>query len=299
MSAGVLFDAPGPKARMRHRVLGAVGLLLLAAIIGLVVWKFQQQGQFESSKWTPFVHGEIWNSYLVPGLMGTLKAAAISIVLACVLGGLLALGRLSTVKPIRWIASVIVEFFRAVPVLLMMIFSFGMYVKYNVVPSEQAPLAAVVTGLALYNGSVICEVIRSGVDQLPKGQGEAGLSVGLTEAQTLRSIMLPQAVTAMLPSLVSQLVVVLKDTALGYNVLYAELLYSSNDAASNYSNLVPVILVIAVIYIIINYTLTKIAQWIERRIARRGRSAVTGPDTGVGPGGPVGGPDMNANTVAG
>ncbi|MDF8263405.1 amino acid ABC transporter permease [Luteipulveratus flavus] len=299
MSAGVLFDAPGPKAKVRHRLLGGLGLLLIAAIVALIGWKFQQQGQFASAKWKPFTQSEIWNSYLLPGLQGTLKAAAISIVFAGVLGGLLALARMSSVRPLRWVASVIVEFFRAVPVLLMMIFSFGMYVQYNVFPDAQRPLAAVVTGLTLYNASVICEVIRSGVDQLPSGQREAGLSVGLSESQALRTILLPQAITAMLPSLVSQLVVVLKDTALGYNVLFNELLYAGNNASSNYSNLVPVILVIAVIYIVINYALTKLAVWIERRLARRGRT-VAGPDAmaGGGLGGSATGPDLSKNTQA-
>ena len=135
----------------------------------------------------------------------------------------------------RW-----VEIFRAIPVLLMMIFFFGVYAYNGVFSAELNPLAATVTGLVLYNSAVLCEVLRSGVDQLPRGQREAGLSIGLSAGQTLRTVLLPQAITAMLPTLVSQLVVILKDTALGYNITYLELLNAGNTAASNYSNLVPV-----------------------------------------------------------
>ncbi|EAY6652718.1 ABC transporter permease subunit, partial [Salmonella enterica] len=121
----------------------------------------------------------------------------------------------------------------AVPVLLMMIFAyFGLYARGTFFSAETAPLAAVVTGLTLYNGSVIAELVRSGVFSLPKGQSEAGLSVGLTQSQVMRSIQLPQALTAMLPALIGQFVVILKDSALGYQVTYLELLNWSKTLGS-------------------------------------------------------------------
>lgn len=282
MSAGVLFDAPGPKTRARYRLYGVIAGIVLAAVLAFVVWKLYDGDQLTGAKWKPIVQGELWDAYLIPGIIGTVKAAAISIVFASIFGGVFALLRMSSIKAISWTAGVIVEFFRAVPVLLMMIFSWGMYVQYNVFSSEYSTLAGVVTALTLYNGSVMCEVIRSGVDQLPKGQGEAGLSVGLTRQQTLRSILLPQAITAMLPALVSQLVVILKDTALGFNITYGELLYSANSAASNYGNLIPLMLVVAALYILINYGITKFAEWIERRLARRGRATVDPASTAGG-----------------
>lgn len=296
MTAGVLFDAPGPRARRRHTVAAVVGVVIVLAVLAVVLWRFDAKGQLEAAKWKPLVQGELWNSYLWPGLKMTLKAAALSIVLASVFGGVMALGRLSSIAPLRWVCGVVVEVFRAIPVVVMMIFVFAMYVKYNAFPSEQNPLAAVVTALTLYNGSVICEVIRSGVGQLPKGQREAGLAVGLTPAQTLRTILLPQAVTAMLPSLVSQLVVVLKDTALGFNITFTELLYSANDAASNYGNLVPLMMLVAAMYIVVNYLITKLAERIERRLRRRGRPTA-GPEATEGGGlaGAGAGPDMRHN----
>ncbi|NHN56795.1 amino acid ABC transporter permease [Calidifontibacter sp. DB0510] len=278
MSAGVLFDAPGPKARRRHLILTGVGVLVVLAIAWVIFQRLADKNQLTSAMWKPFLQSSTWTSYLLPGLWGTIKAALISILLAGLLGGLLALARMSEIGPLRWIASVWVEIFRAIPVLLMMLFSYGYLSTSNVVDSEVAPLYATVTGLVLYNSAVVCEVIRSGVDQLPKGQREAGLSIGLRPSETLRIVLLPQAITAMLPALISQLVVVLKDTALGYNVLYGELLYNGKTSSVGPANIVPTIFVIALIYILLNYSIGKIAEYVEGRLKRRGRTVA---DTGV------------------
>ncbi|MGX1769105.1 amino acid ABC transporter permease [Dietzia sp. NPDC055343] len=271
----VLFDAPGPKARVRHRILTVIGALIAIAIAYFVYLKFDEAGQLKASMWEPFViDPEVWTSYLIPGLKGTFTAAGISIVLAVIFGLLFGMGRLSPIGPVRWFCSVIVEFFRAVPVLLMMVFAyFGYFATSDLVPNVHAPLAAVVTALTLYNGAVIAELVRSGVHGLPKGQAEAGLAVGLTPGQVLRSIELPQALTAMLPALVGQLVVVLKDSALGYGITYLELLTWSKTLGSAYANTVPAYIVAGILFIIINYSLTKLAVYLEGRLKmRRARS---------------------------
>ena len=267
----VLFDAPGPKARLRHRVLTVVGAILVIGIAYVIYLQFQKAGQLKAFMWEPFVTDpEVWTSYLIPGLKGTFTAAGISIVLAVVFGLLFGMGRLSPFAPLRWFCSVIVEFFRAVPVLLMMVFAyFGYFATSNIVPNQHAPLAAVVTALTLYNGAVIAELVRSGVHGLPKGQSEAGLSVGLTSGQVLQSIQLPQALTAMLPALVGQLVVVLKDSALGYGITYLELLNWSKTLGSAYANTVPAYIVAGILFIVINYSLTKLAVYLEGRMKKR------------------------------
>ena len=267
----VLFDAPGPKARVRHRILTVIGALIAIAIAYFVYLKFDEAGQLKASMWEPFVTDpEVWTSYLIPGLKGTFTAAGISIVLAVIFGLLFGMGRLSPIGPVRWFCSVIVEFFRAVPVLLMMVFAyFGYFATSDLVPNVHAPLAAVVTALTLYNGAVIAELVRSGVHGLPKGQAEAGLAVGLTPGQVLRSIELPQALTAMLPALVGQLVVVLKDSALGYGITYLELLTWSKTLGSAYANTVPAYIVAGILFIIINYSLTKRAVYLEGRLKKR------------------------------
>ena len=140
------------------------------------------------------------------------------------------------------------------------------------------------TALTLYNGSVIAELVRSGVFSLPKGQAEAGVSIGLTPPQVMRSIQLPQALTAMLPALVGQLVVILKDTALGTAVLYPELLQAARDIGTGYSNTIPAYIFVAIIFILINYSLTVVAGRVERRLSRRGR----GPRKAAGATGVVG-----------
>ena len=270
--ASVLFDAPGPRTRHNQRIVA--GVLLLIAI-GIGVWilmQFAAKGQLDAAKWRPLLWTDVWSEYLLPGILGTLRAAAISIAAAGVIGLLLGVGRLSSVRPVRWLCSAVVEVFRAIPVLVMMLGSYALFVNRGMFPGYES-LAGVVTGLTFYNGAVIAELIRSGVNNLPKGQAEAGLSIGLRPGQVMRSVQLPQALTAMLPSLVSQLVVVLKDTALGYVILYEELLRKADQIGSWQGNVVPALIFVAVLYIAMNYTLTTLAGLIERRTRRRGHTA--------------------------
>jgi glutamate transport system permease protein len=265
----VLFDAPGPRARRRHAVLTVLGVLMLLAGVVVVLRKMAAAEQLHGYMWTPFFQVEVWTEYLLPGLLDTVKAAALSIVLAGAFGLIFGMGRLSEHRLISWSSGIVVEFFRAVPVLIMMIFMFQVYAVNQVFESTLNPFAAVVTALTLYNGSVIAELVRSGVHNLAAGQGEAGLSIGLTRGQTLRAILLPQALTAMLPSLVSQMVVILKDSALGTVITYTELLSWSKTLGSAYANTLPAYIVAAVLFILMNYTLTRFASWVQQRTGRR------------------------------
>lgn len=276
MSAqAVLFDAPGPRARRRHAIFTAVGVVLAFVALYFVFRKMHEANQLQGFMWKPFVTDRsIWRDYLIPGLWGTIKAALISIVLAGIFGLIFGVGRLSQIAPVRWVSGVVVEFFRAVPVLIMMIFAFGVYTRNGVFASDLNPLAAVVTALTLYNGAVIAELVRAGVFALPKGQGEAGLSVGLTPGQVLRSIQLPQALTAMLPALIGQFVTVLKDSALGTAITYTELLTWSKTTGSAFANTVPAYIVAAILFITMNYLLSLLAVRVERRLSRRGRTKV-------------------------
>ena len=205
-----------------------------------------------------------------------LKAAGLAIVTSVVFGLVFGMGRLSGLAPVRWVCTVIVEFFRAVPVLLMMIFFYLWLGGLGVVSPRQLPLYAVVLGLTLYNGSVIAELVRSGVQQLPRGQGEAGLALGLSRAQVLRIVQLPQALVAMLPSLLSQFVVILKDTALGYIITYPELLAAARRLGSAHSML-QALLMAAALFIVINVLLTALAGWVSRWLSSR-TSGRTRPD---------------------
>jgi glutamate transport system permease protein len=269
--ASVLFDAPGPKARRRHLIIAIVGSLAILALLYLLVRELAAKDQFTAAKWSPFLDPVTWTSYLLPGLRATLVAAFFAIILAIVFGILLGMGRLSESKPVRWACGIFVEFFRAVPVLMMMLFAYYVFLFGLQVSGEALPLLGVVAGLTFYNSSVIAELIRSGVGSLPKGQREAGLAIGLTPFATLRLVLLPQAITMMLPSIVSQLVVVLKDSALGFLILYPELVRSGQTLAALEGNIIPTFIVVAAIFIIINYLLTKLAHYIERRLQARKR----------------------------
>jgi glutamate transport system permease protein len=278
----VLFDAPGPRARARHRILGAVGVVVIVALLVLVVRALAapDNNQFTAQKWAPFLDPGTWTSYLLPGLLATLEAAGAAVVLSGVIGVLLGLGRLSEARPLRVVCGVLVEFLRSVPVLVMMLFVYYFCIFVLGVLGDTSTFVGVVGGLTLYNSAVIAELIRSGVFALPKGQREAGLAIGLTPRQTLLSILLPQAVTAMLPSLISQLVVILKDTALGYIISFSELLRAGTTFSTVYGNLIPTLIVVAAMFIVINYALSLLARVVERRLQRSGRGpgpAAAGP----------------------
>ena len=165
----------------------------------------------------------------------------------------------------------VVEFFRAIPVLLLMIFAYQLFAIYNVVPSKQLAFSAVVFALTLYNGSVVAEILRSGIKSLPKGQTEAARALGLSHGQTMRTILLPQAVAAMLPALIAQMVIALKDSALGYQIGYVEVVRSGIQSASYNKNYLASLIVVAIIMILINWGLGLLAERIERQL-RAGRA---------------------------
>jgi glutamate transport system permease protein len=271
MSGSVLFDAPGPRARVRNGVITAITVLLALLALWVVYSRLQVKGQLTAEKWEPFLTANLWTTYIMPGVKGTLTAAGVSIVLALALGLLLGVGRLSRVLPVRWLCSVVVEFFRAVPVLIMMIFAYFLYALYGVFPGEYLALAGVITGLTLYNAAVIAEIVRAGVAALPRGQTEAAWALGLTWGQTMRSVLLPQAITSMLPVLISQLIVVLKDSSIGFVITFVELVRQGTQVGSAYGNYIPALLVVAALMISVNLTLSWLATWVEGRMRRSRR----------------------------
>lgn len=281
-SANVLFDAPGPRARRVHLIASVVGGLVIAAVLAWLVWTMWELDQITPRRWTPLLESEAWVHYLLPGIRATIMAAVFSITIAFGIAFVAAMCRMSDNAVLRWAATIFIEFFRAVPVLIMMIFALTFVTSYTPVPVQQRPLVAVIIGLVFYNGAVMAEVIRNGVASLPAGQREAGLSIGLSPTQVRRMILVPQALTAMLPALVSQMVVVLKDSALGYIILYPELLNSARQMGTRFGNTTVAFLSAAVLFILINYALSVLAERLEKRLRRRGRS-VRAKDTGYGP----------------
>lgn len=289
-AVAVLYDVPGPKARMRYRILSGVVLVVSLGIAYLIYRALDAKGQLTSDKWDPFLESTTWTTYLLPGLQGTLVAAALSIVFALILGAVLGIGRLSDHRSVRVVSGVIVELFRAVPVLILMIFLYAVYAEYEVFKVKYLALAAVVTGLTLYNGSVIAEIVRAGVNSLPKGQTEAASALGMRKGQVMRIVLLPQAITAMLPAIISQMVVALKDSALGYLIGYVEVVRAGQQVGAFYGNYLPALIIVAIIMIIVNSLLTKLATVVERRMRQKkrrtgGGGVVAAADFGGGPAG--------------
>ncbi|MEV8535348.1 amino acid ABC transporter permease [Streptomyces sp. NPDC051211] len=271
--SSVLYDTPGPKAKARNVIYTVVFLVLLGLAGWWVIATLSDKNQLDADKWTPFLEGEVWTTFLLPGLGETLKAGLIAMVIALPLGALLGIGRLSDHAWVRVPVGAVVEFFRAIPVLILMVFGFALYAKFTEVDSEIRPLYACITGLVLYNASVIAEIVRAGILSLPSGQADAAKAIGMRKWQIMVYVLIPQAVTAMLPALVSQLVVILKDTAIAGAVLgFAELLSMNRQISANYSNTIPTLVVIGLLYVLLNFVLTGFASWLEKRLRQSKKS---------------------------
>ncbi|MFI6228222.1 amino acid ABC transporter permease [Micromonospora echinospora] len=268
----VLYDLPGPKARRRNAILGVVSTVGIVALVAFVIFRFNETGQFEARKWEQLQYASVQRE-LLAGLWATLKAAGLATVLALLFGAVFASARLSDKWLLRTPATFVVELFRAIPLLILIFFGYYVPLQYGW-PIDK--LWALVIGLTLYNGSVLAEIFRAGINAVPYGQSEGAYAIGMRKNQVLRLILLPQAFRSMLPAIVSQLVVLLKDTALGFIITYPELLFVGKQVGGRLSfglPYVPTYLVVAAIYISICGLLSFFAWWLQRRLSRMPRTA--------------------------
>ncbi len=281
-AARVLFDEPGPRGRARIRLFTVLGLVLLAALVALALLQFARSGQLGRSRWLPFLQLD-YIEFLGQGLLGTLVATAIAAALSFPLGVVLALGRLSRTRPVRWASTAYVELFRGIP-LLLLIYAFLLALpRFGI----NLPLLwKLVVPIVLVNTAVLAEIFRAGVNAVDRGQFEAGVAVGMRDGQVMRAIVLPQAVRLVIPSLVTQLVALLKDSTLGYVVSYPELMKQGNNLTVYTHLLVQTYLIVAVIYVVVNVALSRLASWLESRTGERARGRTTRSD-GVVPGAPA------------
>jgi glutamate transport system permease protein len=261
VTAPFVADALGPRGRRRVAVASVVAGAVIAAGLVVAANRLSGKGQLAGALWRPLRQSSV-QRFLLLGLWTTVKTALVAMVAATVVGALLALGRLTRNPPVRWAAGAYVEFFRALPLILLMYFCALALPKYGI---HLSPFQGVVLALTVYNGAVLGEIFRAGILSLDRGQREAGLAIGLSDAQTMRIIVLPQAVRRLLPSLISQSVGLLKDTSLGFIVSYTELLYSGRILASYNRLLIQTYIIIALVYIVINASLSKFARTLEAR----------------------------------
>ena len=256
-----LYEAPGPKTK-RHILVGTIiSSVVLVAIVAWVVMRLYRQGQFSSKYWSFFGKWTTWR-FLLEGFAGTMEVALTAGAIALVLGVLFMLGRISKNKAVSTIFRVIINFFRGIPSLLLIYFFFLVLPGYGLkIPS----FWMLAIPISLTASGVLAEVFRAGVNAVPKGQVEAALSIGLTDGQVMRKIVLPQAIRYVIPSLISQLVVVVKDTSVAYVVSFPDILQNGRVLISNYDALVSVYFVVAVIYVLINYAINQVSIYVARR----------------------------------
>ena len=282
----VLFDVPGPRARARHRVYSIVSLVAVAGLVALIALRFADRGQFAYELWEPFITPDYVAALLVDGLLKTLQMAFFSVIMAVVFGAIFGIGKLSDHATVRWVCWAVVEFFRAVPVLMLMIF---LFFAYGVGEGGLDAFWCVVIALTLYNGSVLAEVFRAGILAVPRGQAEAAYALGMRKTQVMIQILLPQGIKIMLPAIISQCVVALKDTSLGYAITAPGLTFVGKQIYGDFQNQVQTVIVVAALYVVVNLILTAIATWVQRRFVGERKPlevlmvAQTDPGTGLAP----------------
>jgi glutamate transport system permease protein len=290
-TSSVLYDVPGPQARRRALIGSVIAAVLLLALVWVVVRRLNDQEQFSMEKWGPLIDPsndnftQVWKN-LGTGLRATLLAAVLAITLSLAIGTVIGVARMMTSGLAQLPLVTLIELLRGLPVIV------TIYIAYRVLPdlgldASRLPgpegLWFLVVGLVLYNSVIIAEILRAGVASLPRGQREAGLATGLTNLQTMRIILLPQSFRTMLPALISQLIVILKDTSLAAVIgLYTELLRSGRDIIGVLENPLQTLFVVAIIFITLNFALSRLAVYLEARLARgRTSPGSTPPAPGV------------------
>jgi len=277
MSA-LLTDDLGPRGRRRVRIISIAAAVVLAGLVALALVRLGRSGQLEPELYTTLWDRQVFQ-LLLEGAITTVRLALTAMIVALPFGLLLALGRISRNRLISAPTTAFVEFFRATPVLLLIFLAFFGLRDFGL---DFSQFTFVAIALVLYNSTVLCEIFRAGIQSLDRGQSEASYAIGLTYGQTMSLVVVPQAVRRMLPALVAQLVTLLKDTSLAYiiGLRPAELLRTGRQIAEFLDNRIQTFTLVAIIFIVINFSLSRVAAWLERRQAGRYGGGVTVPNAG-------------------
>lgn len=272
-----LGDALGPRGRRRVNIVSGLAAAAIAYALWVAFQRLADAGQLDSAKWELLAQPEVIR-FLLKGMRNTLAVAGIGLVLATALGGILALGRLSRTFALRFSARLYTEFFRGFPLILLILFTFF---GLPLIGIDLSRFWSLTIALVAYNGAVLGEIFRAGVLSLDRGQGEAASSLGLPYWPSMRLVILPQAVRRMTPTLVSQAITLLKDTSLGFVVSFEELLRVGQIAGEFGRNPLQTLSLVALFYLIVNFSLSRLARHLEVRQRRRysaGSIQVAGPE---------------------
>ncbi len=266
-----LYEAPGPKTRRRTRIAVVISCVLLAIAAALIIRRFYVTGQLSAKYWSIFTRLTTWR-FLGEGLLGTMEAAVTAGVITFIIGFLLMLGRIGKNKILRVICTALIDFTRGVPTLLFIYFFFLVVPQFGI---KLGSFWKITIPVAISACGVVAEVLRSGVNAVPKGQREAAMSIGMTDGSVFLKVIFPQAIRYVIPALISELVIVVKDTTFAYVVNFPDLMQNAKVLISNYDALLSVYLVVALIYIGINYCLNRISNSLAQQRNSKMGSVVT------------------------
>lgn len=274
----VLYEPPGPRTQRIMRIATVLSIAVVVPLGAVVVYRFYITGQLQPRLWNFFLLPSTWR-FLGQGFLGTLSIAVCAGALSLALGLVLMLCRISHNVVLTWVARILIDFFRGVPSLLLIYFCFLVIPRYGI---KLASFWMITLPVACAAAAVLAEVFRAGVHAVGKGQKEAARALGFSRWQVLKFVVLPQAIRYVIPALISQLVVVVKDTTVAYVVSYPDLMQNARVLITNYDALVSVYFVIAAIYILVNWGLNSVSV----RYARGGRvsAAAAGGAGGAGTG---------------
>lgn len=272
MSNVLVTDELGPRGRRRLRFVTVAASLFLAALIAVALTRLAAEGQLEAELYTELAQGIVFERLLLAFVRYNLAVALTAMGLSLAIGLLLALGRLSRSAAVSRPVGAFVEFFRSVPVLLFIFLAYFGLPEFGI---DLGRFGFVVVALTAYHSAVLAEIYRAGILSLSRGQSEAAYSIGMTYWQSMFLVVLPQAVRRMLPAIVSQLVTLIKDTTLAYIIGTPDMLREGTRIAELLGNRLQTLLLVALIFIAVNYALSRFANWLERRQRRRYGGAVS------------------------
>ena len=210
--------------------------------------------------------------FLAEGMLVTLEITAVALVVGLVWGTLLALMRLSAVAPLRWFAAGYINLFRAVPLVMVLLWFFLVIPQlltalFNLPPGTDVRMTSALVGFALFESAYYAEIIRAGIQSVPKGQLSAATALGLSRAQAMRLVILPQALRNMVPLLLTQAIVLLQDTSLVYVSALADFFGTAYKVGDRDGRLVEMLLFAGAVYFVLCFALSRLVQRLQRKLA--------------------------------